>query len=38
LLKLVPEQLARGASGFDRCVEVMRHEEQLIGLRSRAAK
>ena len=27
LLKMVPEQLAGGARGFDRRVEVMRHEE-----------
>ncbi len=27
LLKMVPEQLASGARGFDRRVEVMRHEE-----------
>jgi hypothetical protein len=38
LLKMLPEQLASGARGFDRCVEVMRHEESLIGLRSCAAK
>ena len=38
LLKMVPEQLASGARGFDRRVEVMRHEESLIGLRSCAAK
>ena len=38
LLKILPEQLASGARGFDRCVEEMRHEKPLIGLRSRAAK
>ena len=38
LLKIVPEQLASGASGFDRRVEVVRHEERLIGLGPRAAK
>ena len=27
LLKIVPEQLASGASGFDRRVEVVRHQE-----------